>query len=106
MFTGTQLRFGIDLGKDAAKGAATAAVKQAAPGLVELYAAIKDFIVECADIAGIDELVEALGIEAVQNLIGEVVPYFSIAYSSGKLLKATTSPATRRTWGCRRCRPA
>ena len=105
MFTGTKLKFGstsaASAGKDLisdgknvakniktlAKGGASAA-SSASTGSGPLQSAAQDFIVQCADVPGINDVVEAISQEAVTNLVSEIIPFIGVAYSGYKFLKA------------------
>lgn len=65
--------------KDTAKQADTSA----------LVTQAKDFITTCADVENIDDVAEAITSAALQELIGEVIPFVGIAWSSYKATSAT-----------------
>lgn len=104
MFTGTQLKFGrksaLETGKSLVssgkklqgdiskitKGAKETA--RVAPSIPGLQAAFQDFMTECAGVEGIDDIIEALGGEAVKELLAEVTPVLGVLSSGAKLAKA------------------
>lgn len=104
MFTGTKLKFGragtLAAGKSLVgsgkklhgdiskltKGAKETA--KAAPSLPGMQQAFKDFMTQCADVDGIDDIIEAVGGEAVKELIAEVTPVLGVLTSGAKLVKA------------------
>jgi hypothetical protein len=104
MFTGTQLKFGRKSALEAGKSLLSSGKKlhgdinkvrkgvketaKAAPSVPGLQAAFKDFMVECADVDGIDDIMEAIGGEAVKELISEVTPVLGVLASGAKLAKA------------------
>lgn len=51
--------------------------------------AAEAFIKQCADIDNIQDVVAAIGADIVSQLVAEIVPYVSVAYSTGKLAVAT-----------------
>lgn len=103
MFTGTQLKFGskgvLSSGKalltsgkklksgvtTLAKGGKTAGKVATVPGMQEAF---RDFMVECAGVEGIDDVIAAIGGEALHELVSEVTPYLGVVTSSVKLAKA------------------
>jgi hypothetical protein len=105
MFTGTKLKFGAKgavsavsgiansgrtIASDAkklAKGATTAA--GSATNSSSTIAMVNDFITGCADVPGLHAVVDAIGTEAMENLVAEVVPFVSIVNSARKLATAT-----------------
>jgi hypothetical protein len=104
MFTGTQLKFGRKSALEAGKSLLSSGKKlhgdinkvrkgvketaKAAPSVPGLQAAFKDFMVECADVDGIDDIMEAIGGEALKELISEVTPVLGVLASGAKLAKA------------------
>lgn len=64
-------------------GAASNALKL--PGIEK---AVKEFIVQCADLDGIHEVIEAITSQVLQDIVAEVVPVLGILVSGGKLAKA------------------
>lgn len=50
--------------------------------------AVKKFVVQCADVQGLHEVVEALTVQVVNDIVAEVVPVLGILVSGGKLAKA------------------
>jgi hypothetical protein len=103
MFTGTKLKFGskgvlssgkslVSSGKKLksgvttlAKGGKTASKAATVPGMKEAF---ENFIAECADVDGIHDVIEAIGGEALHELVSEVTPYLGVVTSSVKLAKA------------------
>jgi len=103
MFTGTQLKFGLasrlstakDLlsgGKKVvsstqklAKGGKTVGKLASLPGMKE---AVSDFIVECADVSGIEDVIEAVSGEVLSELVAEITPFLGVVTSGVKLVKA------------------
>ncbi|MBA4109035.1 MAG: hypothetical protein C0487_05535 [Leptothrix sp. (in: Bacteria)] len=55
------------------------------PGLDK---AVKDFIAQCADLDGIDDVIEALTSAVVADIVAEVLPVIGVLVSGGKLAKA------------------
>ncbi len=104
MFAGTQLKFGkaaaLETGKNmlssgkklysGAKkiGSGAETVAKTAPSLPGMQAAFQDFMVQCADVQGIDDIIATIGGETVSNLIAEVTPVLGVLYSGAKLAKA------------------
>jgi hypothetical protein len=104
MFAGTKLKFGASsaatAGKDIlssghkiysnsqklAGGAAKAA--KAAPSVPGMQEAFQDFMVKCADVPGIGDIIDAIGSHAVSELLAEVTPVLGIFVSGAKLVKA------------------
>lgn len=103
MFTGTRLKFGttsiLSSGKSLlssgkklksgvttlAKGGKTASKAATVPGMQEAF---QNFITECADVDGIQDVIEAIGGEALHELVSEVTPYLGVVTSTVKLAKA------------------
>lgn len=103
MFAGTQLKFGLvgrlSTGKQLlssgkkvvssteklVKGGKTAGKLASLPGMKE---AVSDFIVECADVSGIEDVIEAVSGEVLSELIAEVTPFLGVVTSGVKLVKA------------------
>jgi hypothetical protein len=103
MFTGTRLKFGQNEIAKSAKslvsssktirteagkiksGAKSAAKVASVPGMRQAF---EDFMVECADVDGIQDIIEAVGSQAVSNLIAEATPILGVITSSAKLAKA------------------
>lgn len=104
MFTGTKLVFGragqistaqslLSTGKSMktsvsklAKGGSTASKTVATlPGMKEAF---ENFMVECADVENIHEVIAAIGGEVMHQLVAEVTPYLGVVTSSVKLAKA------------------
>lgn len=104
MFSGTQLKFGrlatLEAGKSLvgsgkklhgnisklAKG--TRETAKAAPSIPGLQAAFQDFMTQCADVDGIQDIVEVIGSEALKELLAEVTPVLGVLTSGAKLAKA------------------
>jgi hypothetical protein len=109
MFSGTQLKFGtlaslqtgkslLGSGKKLHSGAnkiasGAGSVAKTTPSLPGMQDAFKDFMVQCADVQGIDDVIEAIGGEAVSNLIAEVTPVLGVLVSGAKLAKAAKAVA-------------
>lgn len=109
MFSGTQLKFGnasmlstakglLGSGKKlrgqvgkAAKGGTVAA--KGLPSLPGMKQAFEEFMAECAGLDGIDDVIAAIGSEALADLVGEVTPVLGVLVSSGKLAKAAKTVA-------------
>jgi hypothetical protein len=104
MFSGTQLKFGTLASLEAGKsllatgnkiysnskkiaGGASSAAK-AAPSIPGMQDAFREFMVQCADVHGIDDIVAAIGGQAVSDLVGEVMPVLGVLVSGAKLAKA------------------
>ena len=106
MFTGTKLKFGAksaisavagmaDSGrtiasnaKKLAKGGSSAAAG-AATNSSSTISMVNDFISGCADVPGLHSVAEAIGTEAMENLVAEVIPFVGIVNSARKLATAT-----------------
>jgi hypothetical protein len=100
MFAGTRLKFGMlssaGAAKDilsSAKSVASNAKKAAGKGkeltsLPGMKDVVQNFIAECADVSGIEDVIEAIGGEVVKELVAEVTPFLGVVYSAGKLAKA------------------
>lgn len=108
MFTGTKLKFGTKsalsavadmaksgkaiatgvqkAGKAAKAGSAAASTASSSPGTLSM---VTDFISGCADVPGLDAVAEAIGAEALENLVAEVIPFVGIINSGRKLAQAT-----------------
>ena len=104
MFSGTQLKFGrkssAEVGKNLvssgkklhgdisklARGTKEAA--KSAPSIPGMQAAFHDFMAQCANVSGIEDIVAAIGSEAVKNLVAEVTPVLGVLTSGAKLVKA------------------
>jgi len=108
MFTGTQLKFGTKSavsavagmaknGKTIASGArklakgggAAASTASSATSSSGTMSMVTDFIKGCADVSGLDHVAEAIGLEAMENLVQEVIPFVGIVNSARKLASAT-----------------
>jgi hypothetical protein len=107
MFSGTQLKFGsksrisamagmvgsgkaiASNAKKLAKGGSSAASSASSDGSSGMTSMVKDFITGCADVPGIDSVAEAIGVEALENLMAEVIPFIGIVNSARKLATAT-----------------
>lgn len=103
MFNGTKLKFGttsvlssgkslLSSGKSLksgvsklAKGGSTASKVASVPGMKEAF---QNFMVECADVDNIHEVIEAIGGEVLHELVAEVTPFLGVVTSSVKLAKA------------------
>src|SRR5690242_11181366 len=103
MFSGTRLKFGradqLSTGKQLlstgkkiktsteklVKGGKTASKVVSLPGMKD---AVADFMVQCADVDGIDDIIEALSGEVLANLVAEITPVLGVVTSSVKLAKA------------------
>ncbi|WEN14484.1 hypothetical protein PY254_14800 [Rhodanobacter sp. AS-Z3] len=103
MFTGTKLVFGrsgqlstakslLSTGKSMkssvgklAKGGSAATKVATLPGMKEAF---ENFMVECADVDNIHDVIAAIGGEVLHDLIAEVTPYLGVVTSSVKLAKA------------------
>ena len=105
MFTGTQLKFGTKSALSAVAGMAKSG-KAIASGAQKIGKAgstaastassssgtlsmVTDFISGCADVPGLDAVAEAIGAEALENLVAEVIPFVGIINSGRKLAQAT-----------------
>jgi len=109
MFGGTKLVFGrsgqlstakslLSTGKSvktsvskAAKGGSSASSVATLPGMKEAF---ENFMVECADVDNIGDVIEAIGGEVLHNLVAEVTPFLGIVTSSVKLAKAGKAVVT------------
>lgn len=104
MFGGTRLVFGrsgqlstaqslLSTGKSVktsvsklAKGGSTAGKTTASlPGMKDAF---ENFMVECADVDNIQDVIAAIGGEVMHELVSEVTPYLGIVTSAVKLAKA------------------
>ncbi len=103
MFGGTTLKFGTSsklsaakdllssgkkiksVGDKIAKGGGTAKQVVSLPGMKE---AVENFIVECADVDNIHEIIAAISGEVLANLVAEVTPILGVVSSGVKLAKA------------------
>lgn len=103
MFTGTQLKFGmagrlsagkqlLSTGKKVkssteklVKGGKAAGKVVSLPGMRE---AVGDFMVQCAGVDGIEDIVEAVTGEVLSNLVAEITPVLGVVTSGVKLVKA------------------
>ncbi|MBP1475130.1 hypothetical protein J7I44_12525 [Frateuria sp. MAH-13] len=103
MFAGTQLKFGMTSRLSSAKqllasgkkvvssteklvkGGKTAGKLASLPGMRE---AVSDFIVECADVSGIEDVIEAVSGEVLSELVAEITPFLGVVTSGVKLVKA------------------
>jgi len=103
MFGGTRLKFGsasmLSTGKSLlssgkslksgvsklAKGGSTASKVASVPGMKEAF---ENFMVECADVENIHDVIEAIGGEVLHELVSEVTPYLGVVTSTVKLAKA------------------
>lgn len=103
MFNGTQLKFGKmgaistaksligsgrklhSQGSKLVKGTSSASKVVSVPGIQK---AVEEFIVQCADVDGIGDVIEAISSEALSNLVAEVTPVLGVLVSGAKLAKA------------------
>jgi len=103
MFGGTKLKFGtssqlstakqvlstgkkiVSSGSKLAKGGKAASTVASLPGMKE---AVQDFIVECADVDNIHEVIAAITGEVLANLVHEITPILGVVTSGVKLVKA------------------
>ena len=103
MFGGTRLKFGsagvFSTGKSLlssaksvksgvgklAKGGSAAGKVASVPGMKEAF---ENFMVECADVENIHDVIEAIGGDVLHELVSEVTPYLGVVTSSVKLAKA------------------
>ena len=103
MFAGTQLKFGLASRLSSAKqllssgkkvvssteklvkGGKTTGKLASLPGMKE---AVSDFIVECADVSGIEDVIEAVSGEVLSELVAEITPFLGVVTSGVKLVKA------------------
>ena len=109
MFTGTQLKFGrlatVQAGKGllssgkklhggatkiASGGSGVAKAGLSVPGMQQAF---QDFMVQCADVQGIGDVIEVIGGEVVKELVAEVTPVLGAVISTAKLAKAAKSVA-------------
>ncbi|MDW2982052.1 MAG: hypothetical protein WBG81_00210 [Rhodanobacter sp.] len=108
MFGGTRLKFGsasvLSSGKSLlssgkklksgvgklAKGGSTASKVASVPGMKEAF---ENFMVECADVHNIHDVIEAIGGEVLHELVSEVTPYLGVVTSTVKLAKAAKAVA-------------
>jgi hypothetical protein len=104
MFSGTQLKFGSksklstakkllssgksikSAGSKLAKGGKEAS--QTVTNVPGMKDAVENFIVECADVHNIQEVIEAITGEVLHNLVTEITPILGIVSSGVKLAKA------------------
>jgi len=103
MFGGTKLKFGsasvlssgkslLSSGKSLksgvsklAKGGSAASKVASVPGMKEAF---ENFMVECADVENLHDVIEAIGGEVLHELVSEVTPYLGVVTSTVKLAKA------------------
>jgi hypothetical protein len=103
MFGGTKLKFGtssqlstakqvlstgkkiVSSGNKLGKGGKAASTVASLPGMKE---AVQDFIVECADVDNIHEVIAAITGEVLANLVHEITPILGVVTSGVKLVKA------------------
>lgn len=108
MFGGTRLKFGsasvlssgkslLSSGKSLksgvgklAKGGSTASKVASVPGMKEAF---ENFMVECADVENLHDVIEAIGGEVLHELVSEVTPYLGVVTSTVKLAKAAKAVA-------------
>ena len=53
-----------------------------------LKSAIEAFLVQCADVSGLDDIIEAITSQVVADIVAEVTPILGVFVSGGKLVKA------------------
>lgn len=53
-----------------------------------LRSAIEAFLVQCADVSGLDDIIEAITSQVVADIVAEVTPILGVFVSGGKLVKA------------------
>lgn len=53
-----------------------------------LKSAIEEFLVQCADVSGLDEIIEAITSSVVADIVAEITPIIGVFVSGGKLAKA------------------
>jgi len=114
MFNGTQLKMGTKSQNAAAKSigsdlkdvgsnlrkltkGGSQVAKSGGSSLMEssgIKSMVQDFIVQCTDVPGIEDVMTAIGAEAVQNLVAEVAPVVGIIRSGYKLADAAKTVAT------------
>lgn len=103
-FKGTRLKFGSTDRTAVAKKLLTSAKKARSTGnklagpakttastvssIPGVEKAVKEFIVQCADLDGIEDVIEALTSAVLADIIAEVVPVVGVLVSGGKLAKA------------------
>jgi hypothetical protein len=103
MFAGTQLKFGtasqlssgkalLSTGKKIkssteklVKGGRGASKVLNLPGMKD---AVGDFMVQCADVDGIEDIIEAVSGEVLTHLVAEITPVLGVVTSGAKLVKA------------------
>jgi len=68
-----------------AKGGSTASKAVSLPGMREAF---EGFMVECADVHNIQDVIEAIGGEVFKELVAEVTPILGVVTSAVKLAKA------------------
>jgi hypothetical protein len=108
MFGGTRLKFGsasvlssgkslLSSGKSLksgvgklAKGGSAASKVASVPGMKEAF---ENFMVECADVENLHDVIEAIGGEVLHELVSEVTPYLGVVTSTVKLAKAAKAVA-------------
>lgn len=69
-------------------GASAGRAVSGALHLPGVEAAVKQFMVQCADVQGLHEVVEAITAQVVNDIVAEIVPVLGILVSGGKLAKA------------------
>jgi hypothetical protein len=80
--SGKSLKSGVS---KLAKGGSTATKVASVPGMKEAF---ENFMVECADVENIHDVIEAIGGEVLHELVSEVTPYLGVVTSTVKLAKA------------------
>ncbi|MCX7514330.1 hypothetical protein [Frateuria sp. STR12] len=103
MFAGTQLKFGMASRLTSAKQLLTSGkkIKSSTEKLVKggkntskvvslpgMKEAVSDFMVQCADVNGIEDIIEAVSGEVLANLVAEITPVLGVVTSGVKLAKA------------------
>ncbi|RYF75968.1 MAG: hypothetical protein EOO29_23255 [Comamonadaceae bacterium] len=104
MFSGTQLKFGLAATAQSGKSLLSSGKKlrsgidktaqggtkaaQGLPSMPGMQEAFKDFMVECADVQNIGDVIEVIGAQALSELVAEVTPVLGVLVSGGKLAKA------------------
>ncbi|HYE38478.1 MAG TPA: hypothetical protein VEB23_01020 [Ramlibacter sp.] len=109
MFTGTQLKFGIMSSLETGKGLLSTgkklhsnanklasggkALAKGVPSVPGMQKLVEEFLVECADVNGIGDILTAVTSEALKDLIAEVTPVLGVIASGAKLAKASKAVA-------------
>lgn len=116
MFGGTRLKFGsasvlssgaslLSSGKKLksgvsklSKGGSTASKVASVPGMKEAF---ENFMVECAEVDNLHDVIEAIGGEVLHELVSEVTPYLGVVTSTVKLARAAKAVAQEATTSTR-----